>query len=432
MSSFFTPKSLLKMLAAKIIKFFTHFNAPKNTQNKIDIEFNSHDYIPIEIADYHLPDPEKLANLDVLPPAPPEIEDESYLAPKVPENRVPEVPVSSAINEFSLVQLSPHSRRAYAKDLKDFFSYIRTRDVWDDWNQSLSPLLVAEYREHLFVERKLSKATITRKLAVLKSFCKWALSRGWIERNPADLVRSFPQTQESKTGFLSDQEIKTLLRSLPTDLETPRLFRALTRVTIETLIMLGLRRSEAASIHLNDIEYTDQTWLLRVHGKGSRERLLPLPPRLLATWSEWLGRIVPTAPFSNMEDAPNEWTKFIKAHKDQPILVSTRSKEFHTPISPGEIGHIVRKAGHFAQLNKRLSPHMLRATAITHALDQGASHRGIQQMAGWTSPLMITRYDKRKNDPKFSAVHQLLYSKDWDFLDEEAPHLNVAESNEVH
>jgi integrase len=59
---------------------------------------------------------------------------------------------------------------------------------------------------------------------------------------------------------------------------------------------------------------------------------------------------------------------------------------------------------------KRVSPHMLRATAITHALDQGASHRGVQQMAGWTSPLMITRYDKRRKDPKQSAVHKLKYA----------------------
>jgi hypothetical protein len=54
---------------------------------------------------------------------------------------------------------------------------------------------------------------------------------------------------------------------------------------------------------------------------------------------------------------------------------------------------------------------MLRATAITHALDQGATHRGVQQMAGWTSPLMITRYDKRRKDPKYSGVWKLHYGQ---------------------
>ena len=53
---------------------------------------------------------------------------------------------------------------------------------------------------------------------------------------------------------------------------------------------------------------------------------------------------------------------------------------------------------------------MLRSTAITHALDQGATHRGVQQMAGWTSPLMISRYDKKRMDPKYSAVHNLQYA----------------------
>jgi len=423
-------KALALFLKAIKDSFLRKFQKPrtrrikeKQAQSKPQIDRKN--IIPVEIADYLLEPNSHKKSLATKKPlyidvTNNEFEQTSFIAPSKNQNSgLPDVPISSAIQEFSLVQLSPHSQRAYAKDLKDFFSFLRVQNIWNDWNSSLTPLLVAEYREHLYSERGLAKSTVTRKLAVLKSFCKWAISRGWIDRNPAELVRSFPQTQESKTGFLSDHEIRKLLRSLPTDLESPRLFRALTRVTIETLLMLGLRRSEASAIHLNDIEYTDETWLLRVHGKGSRDRLLPIPPRLLATWSEWLERVVPdTAPFTNMEDNPTVCIKFFKAHRDIPLLISTRAKDFDTPISPGEIGHIVRKAGFFAQLPKRLSPHMLRATAITHALDQGASHRGIQQMAGWTSPLMITRYDKRKNDPKFSAIHQLLYSKNWDFLDD--------------
>jgi len=327
------------------------------------------------------------------------------------EPELPQVLVSSAIQEFSLVQLSPHSRRAYSKDIEDFFRFLRTKQIWADWNRELTPLLVAEYREHLVVERELAKSSVTRKLAVVKSFCKWALARGWIERNPADLVRSFPQTQESKTGYLSVPELHKLLNSLA-PMEGSRLYRALSRVVVETLVMLGLRRSEAASIHMKDLERLEGAWTLRVHGKGDRTRVLPLPERLLDTWSEWLRRLhSEDAPAASLREDPEAWVVFLKQHSQDPLLVSTRAKNFDSPLSPSEIGRIVRQTSRHAGLSQRVTPHALRATAITHALDEGASHRGIQQMAGWTSPLMITRYDKRRKDHRFSAIHHLSYAK---------------------
>jgi site-specific recombinase XerD len=341
---------------------------------------------------------------------------------------VPQVPVSSAIQEFSLVQLSPHSRRAYQKDLEDFFGFLRTREIWAEWNREITPLLVAQYREHLVVDRQLAKSSVTRKLAVVKSFCKWALARGWIEKNPADLVRSFPQTQESKTGYLSSPELHKLLGSLA-PMEGSRLFRALMRVTVETLVMLGLRRSEAASIHMKDLEILEGAWTLRVHGKGERSRVLPLPERLLDTWSQWLRRLHPEdAPAASLRENPAAWSVFLKQHSGDPLLVSTRAKSFDAPLSPSEIGRIVRQASRRAGLVQRVTPHALRATAITHALDEGASHRGVQQMAGWTSPLMITRYDKRRKDHRFSAIHHLSYAKN--LPDEAAPVLETSEETQ--
>ncbi len=324
---------------------------------------------------------------------------------------LPKVPVSSAIQEFSLVQLSPHSRRAYAADLQDFFKFLSGRGIWAHWNQEMSPLLIAEYREYLVIDRALAKSTTTRKLAVVKSFCKWALSRGWIEKNPADLIRSFPQTQDSKTAYLNNAEVAQLLSSFP-PMEGSRLFRALSRVTVETLLMLGLRRSEAASIHMKDLERLEGSWTLRVHGKGDRARVLPLPERLMETWSEWLLRLHPEdCPRASLAADPEAWIRFLKQHSSDPLLVSTRAKTFDAPLSTSEIGRIVRQAARRSGLSQRVTPHALRATAITHALDEGASHRGIQQMAGWTSPLMITRYDKRRKDHRFSAIHHLSYAK---------------------
>src|SRR5688572_21692190 len=91
---------------------------------------------------------------------------------------LPRLSAISSLNEFSELQLSPNTQRAYRKDLQDFFGWLKTQDFWENWNQNLGPSQIAQYREHLRVERNLSKGTVTRRLAVLKSFFKYACARG--------------------------------------------------------------------------------------------------------------------------------------------------------------------------------------------------------------------------------------------------------------
>jgi integrase/recombinase XerC len=316
----------------------------------------------------------------------------------------------SAITEFSLVQLSSHTQRAYRKDLDDFLSYLRMQGLFEIWG-SIGAVEVASYREYLLKDRGLAKSSITRKIAVVKSFYKWAKAQGWVIQNPAELIKGYPQTQDSKTGFLNEEEIHKVLAYYP-DQSVLTLSKALAKVSLETLIMLGLRRSEAVAIRVGDLEYSDSRWILNVKGKGDRPRRLPLPPRLLETWSEWLARINEEAPQGvSFEEAPKEWLDWSTRHYEQPLLISTKGVSFKKALSSSELAMIIRKLGRKAGLVQKISPHMLRSTAITYALDQGASHRGVQQMAGWTTPLMISRYDKRRNDPRFSAVHHLKYAQ---------------------
>jgi|GEM_PF-1292118 len=319
-----------------------------------------------------------------------------------------------AMEDFSYVQLSKHTQRAYKNDLKDFFSFLKVNGKLDSWN-NLESRDIAEFRSFLYENKKLAKTTVTRKLAVLKSFFKWSHAQKWVDRNPAELVRGFPQRQESNTGFLDDDEVDKLLNYYGYPLEI-KLSDALSKVVVETLLMLGLRRGEAVQMCLGDLIFQDKKWLIKIKGKGDRERLLPIPNRLAHTWSEWLQRIIPDESplsLSMLEDTPS-WQIFFKQYSTQPIFISTRFKSFDRSLSTSEVGRIVRKSAFRAGIVNRVSPHMLRSTAITHALDSGASHRGVQQMAGWTTPLMITRYDKRKNDPKFSAIHNLKYAQDKD------------------
>jgi len=321
------------------------------------------------------------------------------------------------IMDFAEVQISEHTKRAYRKDLENFIGYLKAQGKLEYWNhgskEGVGPRQIAEYRDHLIKSKNLAKTTVTRKLAVLKSFYKWAIAQDLAIKNPAELVRGFPQNQDSKTGFLTDEEVDLIFTYFD-KFDELGLTKESHRTVIYTLLMLALRRSEAASIDFGDFIFENKRWLLKVKGKGGRERLLPVPPKLVSIYEDWVFRLFPDAPMGTMDLAPQSWVRFFDSYKDQPMLISTKGRTKDSRISTGEIAHIVRKTAVKAGIAKKVSPHMLRATAITHSLDQGASHRGVQQMAGWTSPLMITRYDKRRNDPDHSAIHKIKYAKELD------------------
>ena len=107
--------------------------------------------------------------------------------------------------------------------------------------------------------------------------------------------------------------------------------------------MLGLRRSEASQIRAGDLEYLDGQWIVRIHGKGDRERALPLAPRLARSWSLWFGRLSEEAPLVAFEESPVAWIDWCRRNAVQPLLVSPRAKTREVAISPSEIARIVRK-----------------------------------------------------------------------------------------
>lgn len=323
---------------------------------------------------------------------------------------IPTVGADLALKNFSSVQLSAHTKRAYERDLKEFHFYLKKAHLYDSW-QLLGPAEIAAYRDDL-ISRNFAKATVTRKLAVLKSFYSWTIAQGYMQRNPADTVRSFPQSQDSTTGFLTEEQVYQLLSYLDRLDTVSRLSNHLARIGITLLLMLGVRRSEACQLRFEDIVLMGDIWTLRVQGKGGRDRNLPIAPLLVEALEDWFRRRHPEeCPPVGFVESPASWLDFLKRRSKEPILISTMATHFTKPLSDSELARIVRKHCLKAGIPFRVSPHMLRSTAITHALDQGATHRGVQQMAGWTSPLMISRYDKKRMDPKYSAVHQLRYAR---------------------
>jgi integrase len=133
---------------------------------------------------------------------------------------------------------------------------------------------------------------------------------------------------------------------------------------------------------------------VRVPGKGDKERILPVPQKLKELLEQYMER------------------EGIEMGQARPLFQPVRNnltKIKTKPLHAASIYYVVRKYAARAGVDRKVSPHSCRATCISNALDHAASHRSVQQLAGWSSPLMIERYDKRRTELRDSAVHTVAY-----------------------
>src|SRR3989338_3548718 len=183
------------------------------------------------------------------------------------------------IRPFLANQLSEHTRRAYEKDLKQFFGFVSEHLRASEFT-SLRTEHVILYRKALeegrISGRIMAKSTINRKLAVVKSFLQWLRLNRLITENPAQLVKGYPQTQESSLLGLSDDEAKRILEA--TSCNSPS--KALHCAILHCLLYLGLRKAELIALRVGDWDTERGVEVLRVRGKGHRVRVLPLTDRL--------------------------------------------------------------------------------------------------------------------------------------------------------
>ena len=298
------------------------------------------------------------------------------------------------IQRFVQTQRSPHTRRAYEGDLKQFVGYIRANNAsGEDFDTLIN------YRDWLVKPSHeggggLTRGSANRKFSTIRNFLSWLQSRRRIKENPSQWVKNFRAKTESPTQAFSDIEVADMLNQ-PNMKTSSGLMHA---VILHLLFYLGLRRSEVVALkasHFGRERVQDQTVMtLRIPGKGDKERILPIPPKLEALLERYLDR----------EQLHLGEERFLF----QPVK-NNRTAIKEKPIDSQSIYYIVKKYAEKAGVDRRVSPHSCRATCISNALDHAASHRSVQQMAGWSSPLMIERYDKRRTSIRESAVHVVDY-----------------------
>ena len=309
----------------------------------------------------------------------------------------PDERLKQAIEAFLLDQRSEHTRRAYGKDLKRFIQYLLMRKFQAEESGLIAPSqidrnLVIGYKEFLLSE-KLEHTTVDRHLATLRSFFGWLEQDGLIEKNPADGVRFLNPRRLSKTNGLSDEEVKRILE-IP-DLHTR--VGALHYAILMVLLHCGLRRSELCALTNASLGAERGHKVIRLRGKGNSERVIPL---VAPVWNaiRWYRRI------TFREDGAPEEPLFI------PIR-NNRTGELEKPLDPSTIFYIVAKYARLAGVAQKISPHSCRATAISNARDRQVPDRAIQEFAGWSTPDMITRYDKRKTAVEKSAALSIHYGE---------------------
>ena len=205
-----------------------------------------------------------------------------------------------------------------------------------------------------------AKTTIARRLASLRSFFRFGQREGWIKTNPAKPLRN-PRKSRSLPHCLSSEELQRLLDSPPAN--DPLGLRD--RAILETIYSAGLRVSELTGLNAGDFDAGEG--VLRVRGKGKRERWSPVGSYALKALDRWqeVRNISPREPKGD----------------DAPLFVN----RFGRRLTTRSVGRMLEKHIAVAGLDRRTTPHTLRHSFATHLLDHGADIRTVQELLGHKS-----------------------------------------------
>ncbi|MEE8349457.1 MAG: site-specific tyrosine recombinase XerD [Acidobacteriota bacterium] len=241
---------------------------------------------------------------------------------------------------------------AYRRDLLEFFAVLKSRE----WKlETVGKPELGLYIQHLYGH--LSARSVMRKIASLRSFFRFLLLDGYLQEDPAETLES-PKTWRTLPKYLTEGEVDTLL-GLP-DLTTPHGLRD--RAMLEVLYATGVRVSELVRIRLEEMNL-ELGWI-RVFGKGSKERLVPVGDSAVAFVQQYL------------EEARGH---FLRKRGPSPFLFLTQQGR---PMTRQYFWLLVTRFGREVGVKRSLSPHVLRHSFATHLLEHGADLRAVQLMLG--------------------------------------------------
>ncbi len=262
---------------------------------------------------------------------------------------------------------SVHTIKAYTGDLDNFSAYIGSRG----W-KTIDHIAIRGFLSHLY-DKGLSKPSVARALAAVRSLYRWLAQEGVVEQNPAKLV-STPRLPKKLPRVPTIEEMNSMLDGKMPEVAS---FPERDRLMFELLYGCGLRNSELVGINLDDVSLSNEAILIR--GKGKKERYVPFGGSALAAlavYLPWRQQLLATL-------------KKTIAGKGMPaLLVNQRGGRLTTR----SVGRIIKRIAVAKGLSPEVHPHTLRHAFGTHMLEEGADLRAIQELLGHERLATTQRY----------------------------------------
>ena len=265
---------------------------------------------------------------------------------------------------------SPHTLRNYRSDLAQFREFLQRRELCLDAggqidSRKIDVYVIRSYLASLAKDRK--KSSIGRKLAALKKFFRYLVAARKIEKDPLLLIHS-PKQEKPLPAFLSVDDAFHLLGGIK--LKTGLDVRD--RAVLEVFYSTGIRVSELVGLNWADVDF--QLGIVRVVGKGSKERIVPI------------GEIAMEALRGYSQEQRRRWQLSCKG--ETPVFLNNRGAR----ITTRSVARIVEKHLKQAGIPIKMGPHGLRHSFATHLLNSGADLRVIQELLGHASLSTTQKY----------------------------------------
>ena len=275
--------------------------------------------------------------------------------------------------------LSPRTLEAYQRDLKHYLSFIIDKDIISLSN--ISQMHIREYIRSLN-EKGLAASSIARIFSSIRSYHKFLSAENYVSENPT-LILTSPKAPKKLPHVLMEEEISAIINAVVETFQYAKRDKAI----IEMLYSCGLRVSELCALSLNNLYLNDD--MIRIMGKGSKERLLPVGGRAKNFLNDYLIHCRPE----------------IQKDKGSSSVFLSRNGN---PLTRAMINNILRKWSQVAGISKSVSPHTLRHSFATHLLEGGADLRFVQALLGHSdisTTQIYTHLDKHHLKEVYQTHH---------------------------
>jgi integrase/recombinase XerC len=256
--------------------------------------------------------------------------------------------------------VSPHTVRSYQSDLEQLSAFLGDKELSTVDHQTLRRFIAR------LMQDDVKKSSIARKLSAIRSFFRYLNREGLLTNNPARLVAT-PRREKRLPAVLTADDALRLMNSPGSRKPEDHAGMLRDRAVLETLYSTGIRASELIGMNRDDIDRNDS--LVRIRGKGRKERIVPIGSKALEAIDAYLGFLTRSPEITAVFIGPSG--KRLTARTVQRILENHRK----------QLG-----------LQQKASPHTLRHSFATHLLESGADLRAIQELLGHASLSTTQRY----------------------------------------